>query len=128
MARPCSTCIHPRRGAIDRALSSSAPVSATARRFGVSVGALQRHQQNHLGGHSALMLKSVARSGCPAASRDQSEFVEMAVVPSLSSEPQLEVELRNDAAGTILRLRGRLDPEALRVLADVIVGGSRRAS
>lgn len=128
MARACLSCIHPRRGAIDRALLSSAPVRTTAKRFGISVGALQRHQQNHLAEESGLALRSVAGSGCEPASGEQSEFVEVAVVPSLPSGPELEVELRADESGTSLRLRGRLEPEALHVLAQAVVGWPGGAS
>ncbi len=128
MARPCSTCIHPRRGVIDRALVSSAPVGATARRFGISVGALRRHQQNHLAEECRIALQSAAGSDRQPAVRDRSEFVEMAVVASMSSAPDLEVELRTDEAGTSLRLRGRLEPEALRVLALAVVGSTRSPS
>ena len=128
MAQPCLTCIHPRRGAIDRALASSAALRTTSRRFGISVGALGRHQQNHLAEKGTLSVQSVAGSGCQPTVRDRSEFVEVAVVPSMPSRSEVEVELRTDEAGTSLRLRGRLEPEALHVLAQAVVGWPRSAS
>lgn len=64
----------------------------------------------------------VAEPGREIAVRDPSDFVEVAVVPPLPSDSEVEVELRADRAGTSLRLRGRLEPEALHVLAQAVVG------
>ena len=128
MPFPCLTCTHPRRRVIDRALAGATALGATSKRFGISVDALRRHQQNHLAEDNRIAPQSVAGSGCQKAVRDPSEFVELALVPSVASPSEVEVELRTDGTGTSLRLRGRLEPEALHVLARAVVGRPGSAS
>lgn len=124
MGRHCSTCIHPEVETIDRELASSTPVSETSSRFGISVRALRRHQQRHLAAEGSLAPQTVAEADV----HRPSDFVEVAVVPPMPSSTELEVELRADEASRILRLRGHIEPEALHVLAQAVVGWPRSAS
>jgi len=48
MARQCSICIHPERGAIDAALVEGVPYRKIVERWGVSSAALSRHLRQHL--------------------------------------------------------------------------------
>src|SRR5262249_22285176 len=48
MPRTCTVCAHPERAAIDAALMAGEPYRHIAIRFATSVGALQRHQADHV--------------------------------------------------------------------------------
>ncbi len=48
MPRTCTICTHSERPAIDRALVQGAPLRNIAERHGVSLGAVHRHQTDHL--------------------------------------------------------------------------------
>jgi hypothetical protein len=128
MPHPCLTCIHPRREAIERKLRSSAALGAISKRFGISTGALQRHQSNHLVQEAKATPRRVAKSGRRIVAPAEPQFIEVGLVPAAPSRPEVEVELRADGAGTSLRLRGVLEPEALQVLAQAVVGWPGRAS
>lgn len=45
MAKPCSICTHPERGAIDRALCQKVPLPQICDEFGVKYGALYNHKR-----------------------------------------------------------------------------------
>ena len=48
MARPCTTCLHPARGAVERALLDGEPVVHVASRYGLARSSLRRHKDRHL--------------------------------------------------------------------------------
>ncbi len=48
MARPCTICTHQEREAIDTALLNSEPYRNIMERYAVSLGALNRHNENHI--------------------------------------------------------------------------------
>ena len=48
MPRACSTCQHPERAAIDRALAGGASNRRVAALYGVSEASIRRHKSNHL--------------------------------------------------------------------------------
>jgi hypothetical protein len=45
---PCSICIHPERGEIDRSLARQGGYRKVAQRYGVTPWSLLRHEENHL--------------------------------------------------------------------------------
>ncbi len=48
MPRKCSVCFHDQRAAIDRALVRGQAYRNVSERFGISLGALNRHSKEHL--------------------------------------------------------------------------------
>ena len=60
MSRPCATCIHPDKEAIDKALLAGQPYRSVARQYEASPPSVYRHQQDHL---PAAMSKAVEAAG-----------------------------------------------------------------
>jgi hypothetical protein len=59
VAKPCSTCAHPKRVEIDKALVTGEPVFALAKRYGLARSSLQRHKDHHLSGVLVAMGEAV---------------------------------------------------------------------
>jgi len=57
----CTACKHPEAKAVDAALLAGESVRAVARRFGLSSGAVDRHQRNHLRGKGRVNPGDLAR-------------------------------------------------------------------
>ena len=51
MAQVCTVCSHPERDAIDTAILDRRSNRSIASQFGVSIGAVQRHKDNHIPEH-----------------------------------------------------------------------------
>jgi hypothetical protein len=58
VARPCTTCLHPARAAVERALLDGEPSAHVADRFGIPRTSLRRHAARHL---APSLAKAVAR-------------------------------------------------------------------
>lgn len=55
--KPCKTCHHPRRGAIDKELTRGVPTKTVAEKYGLSEASVRRHR-NHI---RALVLRAKAQ-------------------------------------------------------------------
>ncbi len=66
----CSTCLHKDRSAIEAATTAGASLAATAKRFGLSPSALQRHMDRHP--RAALVKVTARRAALPRAGDDTS--------------------------------------------------------
>jgi hypothetical protein len=58
MGRPCTTCSHPERYEIDRALVEFVPYRKLSARYGISAASLSRHRKGHLPAHLARSLEA----------------------------------------------------------------------
>jgi hypothetical protein len=96
MSRPCLTCQHLHRAAIDRRLASGEPLKRLAAEYGLSHTNLRRHRNNCIGIAAApIIMKQAAKASAA-----------LAILPTRDELGQAYVDLRTRIDDIVQEARG----------------------
>ncbi len=104
MSRVCNICSHPKLPIIDRRLLHGDTLSAVARQFKISPGAIGRHRQ-HM---RAAMLKADSASDTPELAYGRTLVGELRAIKSDIERLQSDAERRRDFRAALLAIRERV--------------------